>query len=118
MRLDDYSQGFADRLFEKYPQWEPLVKYVKYDKGQYSYLELELLPENHESKLHIYTKDNEVEVGYGLYHNHFSYYPDEDSYELALKLIEDLLEKRTEVIEEVIRIDGKQYKRFRLKESN
>lgn len=99
--LDDYSKGFASRLFIEFPQYQKYTQVKKDDDHCHeSYLYIEIpCPSNTDSQLWISTEDNEITVGFGGYHTHFGYNDDrEEDYEEAINFIKEIINEKLIII--------------------
>jgi hypothetical protein len=94
--LNEFSQGFADRLFAAHPEWR---KYVD-ESADAEVLAIEVPSPNgcSESGLRLYTDDDEVTVGFDRFHSHFFGREDEEIYDAALAFIDGILSEAVVVL--------------------
>lgn len=93
--LNDFSQGFADRLFAKHPEWRQYV-----DESSAEVLAIEVPSPNTCARtgLCIDTDDDEVTVGFDRFHSHFFGRGDEEIYDAALAFIDGILSEAVVVL--------------------
>ncbi|MBD1865635.1 MULTISPECIES: hypothetical protein [Trichocoleus] len=99
--LNDYSQRFANVLFQAFPQWEPFSTVeVENEQETEGYLQVKvpapisgLLPSElieHDDDFLCIDTDGEVTVSYDYYHCHFDRYsdiPEEQGFHEAIEFI-------------------------------
>jgi hypothetical protein len=95
--LNAFSRKVAERLFERFPEWRPFAR-AEESGDERGILYVEVPPPsgaNLENPLHILTANEEVEVGFDFYHNHFELLLDiGEMVQQALEFILDILEER------------------------
>ncbi|HEY9060728.1 MAG TPA: hypothetical protein VIO64_09535 [Pseudobacteroides sp.] len=96
MKLYDYSVEFSSKLFEAFPEFQEYMQIENYEKSKKAYFTIKVpCPSDTDSKLFISTYNEEIEIGFGFYHNHFSLDLEHyNEYEGAISLIEDILTEK------------------------
>ena len=94
--LNEFSRGFADRLFAAHPEWRKHVE-VSTDA---EVLAIEVPSPNALARtgLCIDTDADEVTVGFDQFHSHFFGRGDEEIYHDALAFIDDILSEAVVVL--------------------
>ena len=95
--LNVFSRKVAERLFERFPEWRPFARADENgDESGILYVEIPPPSDANLAKpLHILTVNEEVEVGFDFYHNHFEVLVDiSETVQQALDFILDILEER------------------------
>ena len=94
--LNEFSRGFADRLFAAHPEWRKHVE-VSTDA---EVLAIEVPSPNALARtgLCIDTDADEVTVGFDQFHSHFYMRSDDEIYDAALTFIESILSEQTVVL--------------------
>lgn len=98
-QLDELSQLFAERLFERYPEWEAAARH---DTEQPDAFCLEVPSPVEGRYLWCTTADYEITIGFGAWHDHYGYFSDEEATEDALRTIATILSD-TSVVESLYR---------------
>lgn len=101
--LDDFSKGFEDILFKRFPEWKEFSRHEKSEKDKHEYLVVIVqAPTNKESAgLIILTQNEEITIGFDEYHTHEEVYESfESTYERAIEFIEELINERKIVLVE------------------
>lgn len=96
MKLSKYSIEFSNKLFGTFPEFQKYMQIESYEKGKEAYFIVKVpCPSDTDSELFISTYDEEIEIGFGFYHNHFSLDLEHyNEYEGAICFIEDILTEK------------------------
>lgn len=107
-KLDDYSQRFADVLFQSFPEWREFLSVESAnDSDEEGYLLVKVpapvkslipssLPPNSKDFLSIYS-DGEITIAFDYYHEHFDMFSDTDEaqeFDQAIEFIRSILEEK------------------------
>lgn len=93
MKASDYSIEFLNKLFEAFPPFQKYLQIENYEKNKKTYFIIKVpCPYNPDCELFITTYNDEIEIGFDFYHNHFSLELEHfNKYELAISFIDDIL---------------------------